>query len=320
MRPVLTGVCLSLLTLSLGCTPFKTGPAVIDDGKTWGAAAPKPADLVAYLNQNGQALRSVEAKSVFISAKQDNETIGGLEGFLACQKAAKPGTPPNFRLQALALGSPEVDIGSNSEEFWFWIKRSGPQPMVYHCAYADYPKVAASGRMPFPIQPEWVVEALGMAEYDRNGKYEMNESKATYDLVQRTRSAKGDEVVKVIAFHKPHHAGGSQVAAYILYETTNDAKHPYRELCSAVIEESKVVPVGSGKNAVLPTKVRLTCPKEKMVLTMELDKVQANVAFDQERITTLFTRQTLNNYKSYDLARGPDAPASSVRPAGGWNR
>jgi hypothetical protein len=320
MRPVLTGACLSVLMLSLGCGPFnKSNTSPIEQPKAWSTATPKAVDLVAYLNQNAQALQSVESKKVFISAKQENENVG-LEGFLACQKAARPGTPPNFRMQALALGSPEVDIGSNSEEFWFWIKRSGPQPMVYHCAYTDFPKVAAAGRMPFPVQPEWVVEALGMAEYDRSAKYEMNESKNTYDLVQRVRSPKGDEVVKVIAFHKPHRATGSQVAGYILYETTNDAKHPYREICSAVIEDSRVVPIGGGKSAVLPSKVRLTCPKEKMVLTMELEQVQANVAFDQERTATLFTRQTLNNYKSYDLARGPDDPASGVRPAGGWNR
>src|SRR5262249_39505506 len=159
-------------------------------------------------------------QKVFMTARQNNEHIGGLEGFLACQKAARPGTPANFRLQADALGSSEVDVGSNSQEFWFWIKRS-PQPYVYYCAYTDFEKVAARGRLPFPFQPEWVVEALGMAEYDAHQKYEVNDtSKDTYDLVQRTKSPRGTDVVKVIAFRKAPRPGTSPVAAHILYEAT----------------------------------------------------------------------------------------------------
>jgi hypothetical protein len=321
MRPVFTGACLGLLALSLGCTGFNkstTGPADLPSPK-WGVAPPRADDLVAYLNRNGQSIRSVEAKTVFITAKVDNEHQGGLQGFLDCQKGAKPGAPPYFRLQAEFAGSPEVDIGSNSEEFWFWIKRSGPQPVVYHCSYADYPAVAKRGAMPFPVQPEWVVEALGMAEYDPKAGYTVNETKTTYDLVQRTRSASGSEVTKVIAFHKAPRPGGSQVAAYILYEP--DSKGKLQLICSAVIEDSQVVQAGGGKTAVFPTKVRLSCPREKnLELTMELGKVQANVNFDQERMSDLFTRRWLKNYKSYDLARGPDAPTSGVRPVGGIDR
>jgi len=318
MRFILVGASLGLL--SLGCGSFNmkpngggSAPPVGWDHK------PKAEQLVAYLNQNGQSLQSIEAKKVFLTAKQNNEHVGGLEGFLACQKAARVGTAPNFRLTAQALGSDEVDIGSNSDEFWFWIKRS-PQPYVFHCAYVDYPAVAKRGAMPFPFQPEWVVETLGMATYDPAAKYEVSESSKTYDLVQRTQSAKGDEVTKVIAFHKNPRAGASQVAGYFLYQPTGNTKKPYDLLCSAVVDDSQVVAVGGGKSAVLPSKVRLSCPKESMELTVELGKVQVNVPFDRERSSVLFTRRTLGNYKSYDLARGPDAPASGIRPAGGIER
>jgi hypothetical protein len=318
MRRVLTGVCLSVLALSLGCNMFKppADPAIAPAPK-WGAAPPKAEDLVAYLNRNGQALTSIEAKKTFIKAKQGDETPIDLESYLACQKGARPGIPPYFRLQSYVFGNSEADIGSNSQEFWFWIKRS-PQPYVYHCSYADYPQVAARGAMPFPFQPEWVVEALGMAEYDPKAAYETHEAKSTYDLVQRTRSPRGNEVIKVIAFHKAPRVGASWVAAYMLYEA--DAKGKPQILCSAVIEESRAVALGGGKSAVLPTRVRLNCPREKMELTIDLGTVQPNVQWDQGRINDLFTRKTLQNYKSYDLARGPDSPASEVRPAGGLSR
>src|SRR5438128_193159 len=121
MRPMLVGAGLGLLTLSLGCNPFRPSPGPTDHPASKLSSAPKVEQLVGYLNQNAQSVRAIEAKKVFMTARQNNEHVGGLEGFLACQKAARPGTPPNFRLQAEVLGSSEVDIGSNSEEFWFWI-------------------------------------------------------------------------------------------------------------------------------------------------------------------------------------------------------
>jgi len=322
MRPVLVGACLGLLALSSGCGPFvnnKGGGTVADVTPRW-SGTPKPEQLVAVLNQNAQHVSSLEAKKVFLTARVNNEHQGAMEGFLACQKAGRPGTPPNFRLQADLLGTPRVDVGSNSDEFWFFVKDPARPYVVYYCSYADYPKVAARGAMPFPVQPEWVVEALGMAEYDPKQHYEVSAQKETYDLIQRARSPRGSEIVKVVSFHKSPRPGHSAVAAYILYETTNDAKRPYKEICSATITESQAVPVGGGKSVMMPSVVRLHCPQENTDLTIELGKVQANVSFDQERSGYLFTRQGLRNYKAYDLAQALDPAAGGVRPAGGVQR
>ncbi len=314
MRRVLAGACLALLALSAGCGPFNKGGAFAPDAAAprWNGT-PKPEQLVAVLNQNAATLTSLEAKDAFIKARANGEEIG-LGAYLACQKSARAGTPPNFRLQAQVLGTDEVDIGSNSEEFWFWIKRS-PQPYVYHCSYADYPKVASRGGMPFPFQPEWVAGALGLAEYDPKAKYDVHDSGKTYDLIEQTTSPRGTTVAKVTSFHKTPRNGATPVAGYFLYEL--DAKRHYDLVCSAVISDSQAVPVASGRSIVLPREVRLTCPKEKMELTIDLGKLRANVPFDQERISFLFTRRTLGNYKSYDLARGLDTATGEVRPAGG---
>jgi hypothetical protein len=318
MRRVLTGTCLGLLALSAGCKVFNPGPAPDPAPKTAWAGAPKADDLVAYLNRNAQPVTSIEAKDALVTAKQNGEQPIDLTSYLACQKGTRAGTPPNFRLQSYVVGNEEVDIGSNSQEFWFWIKRA-PQPYVYHCAYADYPDVAKRGAMPFPVQPEWVVEALGMAEYDPRAKYEVNESKTTYDLVQRTKSPRGADMAKVIAFHKSPRAGQSQVAAYILYEADAKGQFGKDPVCYARVDDSQAV-VAGGKTVVLPTKVTIRCPKERVELVINLGKTRVNQAFGQTDPTILFTRQTLNSYKSYDLARGPDAPAGGIRPAGGLER
>ena len=49
---------------------------------------------------------------------------------MACQK------PRDFRLRAKILGTPAVDLGSNDQEFWYWISKVNP-PHVYHCSYEN---------------------------------------------------------------------------------------------------------------------------------------------------------------------------------------
>ncbi len=309
---------LGLLALSAGCKVFNPTADTAVPVTYKGGAAPKAEDLVAYLNRNAQPVTSIEAPKCLVTAKQNGESPLDLDSYLACQKGSRPGTAPNFRLQSYVVGNEEVDIGSNSQEFWFWIKRA-PQPYVYHCSYADYPDVAKRGALPFPVQPEWVVEALGMAEYDPKAKYEVNNSGQTYDLVQRMRSPRGTELAKVIAFNKAQKPGQSQVAAYILYEADEKGNFGKDPICFARVEDSQAL-VAGGKTVVLPTKVRIQCPKEKVELTINLGKPKVNQPFGQSDPGILFTRRTLGNYKAYDLARGPDAAGSGVRPAGGIER
>ena len=70
----------------------------------------------------------------------------------------------NFRLRAdTGLTGPEVDLGSNDQLFWFWIKRNQP-PAVYFCRHEQFPTSRA--RQMIPIDPAWLVEALGTLGID----------------------------------------------------------------------------------------------------------------------------------------------------------
>ncbi|MFZ5828629.1 MAG: hypothetical protein ACOY3P_01005 [Planctomycetota bacterium] len=71
--------------------------------------------------------------------------------------------PRRLRLQASLLMSPELDLGSNDEAFWFWIKRSHP-PAVYFCRHDQF--YTSRARQMTPIEPQWLVESLGMVEFN----------------------------------------------------------------------------------------------------------------------------------------------------------
>src|SRR5262249_48093157 len=115
---------------------------------------PTEASLVAYLNRNAALIHALKCSDVDLDVKQGIQQWH-IRAKLACQK------PRNFRMQAVSVTQTEADIGSNDKEFWYWIKRG--DPYLIHCSYQD---LARGVRIPFPFQPEWVMEALGMSEYD----------------------------------------------------------------------------------------------------------------------------------------------------------
>ena len=59
-----------------------------------------------------------------------------------------------------ALARKVADFGSNDREFWYWISEDKP-PNLYHCSYSDLSR--GNVRLPFPLHPDWILEALGMS-------------------------------------------------------------------------------------------------------------------------------------------------------------
>jgi hypothetical protein len=293
---------LGTLLLS-GCTLF--GP--YHSGGTLPKELPPPPPkeaLIGYLNDNAGRIQSVNCPTMHIDATSGIESIGGIKGMLVCEKGR------NFRLGAFAMGAQEVDVGSNDKEFWFWIKRNEP-PYLMHCSYDDLN--TGRVRMPFPFQPEWIMEALGITPCGPPEKYELKTNPNTLELVEKARSPQGQPITKVTVFQRTRAEGNQpQVTAHILQDAAG------KEIVSAVITEVQQDPA---TGAILPRRVKLTCPSEKMTLKLFLEKVVVNDPKLPEREAALFTRPVLTGVTSYDLARGPDAPpASPVRRAGLFQR
>jgi hypothetical protein len=75
-----------------------------------------------------------------------------------------------LRLRAdTALSGPEMDLGSNDELFWFWIKRNQP-PALYHCRHDRFAFSAA--RQILPVDLTWLPHALGVATFEPGGNYQ----------------------------------------------------------------------------------------------------------------------------------------------------
>jgi hypothetical protein len=64
-----------------------------------------------------------------------------------------------------ALMGSEIDLGSNEDIFWIWIRRNQP-PALYYCRHDQY--AASPARRTLGIDPNWLIEAAGVTEIDPN--------------------------------------------------------------------------------------------------------------------------------------------------------
>jgi hypothetical protein len=260
------------------------------------AKAEAPA-LVNFLNLNARRVQNVRAK-VDIDCMADGRAVG-LAGAVACQK------PRDFRLRGSVLGKPAVDIGSNNDEFWYWISQASP-PYVYHCAYRDL----QTGKVPvpFPFQPDMVMSALGIAEYDEKAKYELRDDpkQPVLELVQDAISPTGQPVKRITVFNRyMAKEGQPQVVAHVLKDTSG------KLICKATVQK---VTVDRSSGAVVPTKVKLEWPEQRLSMTLMLSDVQTN-ALDATMGARLFSRADLA-HDSFDLARGVVDTPGGINRAG----
>ena len=63
----------------------------------------------------------------------------------------------------------EMDLGSNDELFWFWVKRNQP-PAFYFCRHDQF--AASAARQILPVEPTWLPRALGVVTLDPGGHYQ----------------------------------------------------------------------------------------------------------------------------------------------------
>ena len=303
MRRVLATAGLGAMLLVAGCNSWPhTRGANPGAGARASTETPTREALVDYLNRNARAVQSVDVGELDLDARQGVQSVG-LRGWMVCQK------PKNFRMTGQVFAKDAVDMGSNDREFWYWISKAEP-PYLFHCSYEDLAQGRA--RMPFPFQPDWIMESLGIQEYGPPENYQVVPRQNTVELVEMTRSPQGQPVRKVTVFNNSWTRGGSpQVTAHLLQDASG------KEICGAYITD---VQQDRATGAVLPRKLRLVWPSEKMSLAMTLAEVQVNTPIENQRAAVWFTRPTLDNVSPYNLARGPDASPTGIRRASGSYR
>src|SRR3954447_5025449 len=129
--------------------PGPAAPEILMEGATRD-------QIVAAVNQNSSRIQSITATGVTITIP-DMLGLPILSGNMAAER------PGRFRLTAGTIAGQELDIGSNDELFWMWIRRNQP-PAVYFCRHAQFAN--SNIRQFMPIEPAWLLAAMGIVDID----------------------------------------------------------------------------------------------------------------------------------------------------------
>jgi hypothetical protein len=123
-------------------------------------AQPTLDQIIATVHDNTQRVRSYMAPQAVL-------IVPGVPR-LSAQVACEP--PRRFRLRAqTAVTGSELDIGSNDDLFWLWIRRHQP-PMMLHCRHDQYEQ--SSARRLLPIRADWMPELLGLVNFRTEDRHE----------------------------------------------------------------------------------------------------------------------------------------------------
>lgn len=298
---------LALLLVPGGCI-FKTTPTrpVETPPQKMISKLPTEAELVSFLNKTetpNQKITAFSADRVWIEASAQGQKAPTIRGDLSCEK------PRSFRLRGKVAGLDQIDFGSNSERFWFWIKES-PEPHIFHCSYDDFEKGTP---LPFPFQPEWVVQVLGMGDYGDPANYKVTEKEKTFELSEET-TLQGKSVKKVIVFSK---YTTEVPRPQILEHRVSDAQG--KLICTARIDR---VARESRTGIVYPDIVTMEWPAEQIKMKLELGQVKLNQPSPPAEAASLYALPNWRNTRQVDLGRlnNRNSPSSRIQPVGSYYR
>ena len=190
-----------------------------------------------------------------------------------------------FRLKAdTILTGTEVDLGSNAQEFWFWMKRSQP-PALYYSSHADF--AASPVRSVLPIEPTWLVEALGMATFDPNAQHSGPRLIRPGQLEVRTDVQRpSGNMVKITIV--------DSTRAWILEQHIYTSQG--ERLASAVARNHRFDPI---TGVSLPTKVDVQIPQAQLNLSIDVSDYQVNRMVGDPNL--MFARPNYEGVPAVDL-------------------
>jgi len=212
--------------------------------------------------------------------------------------------PGRFRLKARSPIADEVDLGSNDELFWVWVRMNDPKEMYWcrHDRFDDSP-----ARQLIPVEPGWLIEALGVVHLDPRGEHRgpYPTKDGRLEIETRIRTPLGD-LTKVTVLDDRR--------GWVLQQRLFDAHG--KLLASAVGRKHYSVSVDGDPShrVALPKEVRIEWPPAKLSMTLDLGELEIN---PRDLSPELWTKPTYKGWRDVDLGGMRRSHALPTVPRGG---
>jgi hypothetical protein len=205
--------------------------------------------------------------------------------------------PRSFRLRAEKFIGTEVDLGSNDELLWFWIKHAQP-PALFFCRHDQFATSAA--RQIIPVEPEWLIEALGVVTFDPTAQH-MGPTPVGAGrleiLTKPTTPGKGFSRITII----------NDSLGVVLEQHVYDPQGI--RLASAVLSRHVRDPA---TGVTLPRHVEIQFPPAQREFSIDMAELQIN-GLTPDQAAQFFVKPSYSGYNEIDLAQpnGPATPAAN---------
>ena len=290
---LLLTICAGLPALASGChlfgrrnPPPPVFPAILQPGASL-------SQVIDAVNNNSRRIQSFSTQEAQLSGpgiplKLQNSTI-------AFQR------PMRLRIQAgTGMMGPELDVGSNDELFWVWIRRS-EKPGVFFCRHDRYASCPDARQI--PVEPGWLIEAFGIVEFSPNERPQgpVARSDGRLEIMTSRQTPCGLAAKKTVI-----DASTALVHEQHLYDQQG------RIVASVVVREHRLDPLSG---LVMPKIVDLQCPQAQFSMSVNLGNVEINGPAPS---SAMWTKPTIPGWPDVDLA-GPMGPQRRPQ-ATPWNQ
>ena len=272
------------------------------DRRTNWPAAPvlfqQPPDLGSLI----QVINSHTTRVRQLSVNRGRLTVAGVITTLRAELYYEQ--PRRFRLFAeTTLTGRELDMGSNDERYWMWLKPMRP-PAVLHGRHDQFEQSLA--RQFLPVSPDWLVQALGLVYLDPAGRHEgPRQIRPGVVQIETHLPSAGGELLRVLEVDEQR----GLVLAQHLYDAFGT------EVASAVASDHRFDPL---QGVSLPARVVVNLPTTPLTFTFEADSYAVNQPLPDPMSLWAMPDLSGSGYDYFDVANPYDMqrllPESSQRP------
>ena len=254
-----------------------------------GASVP---EIIAAVNQNTARIQTYTANNATLTVPGMPGPM--LQGNIAIER------PQRFRLRAgTALTGPELDLGSNEQLFWFWVKRNVP-PALYYTRHEQY--MTSAARQVLPVEPSWLMDALGLITLDPNAAYEGPFARSDGSMELRGQISTPSGTMTRVVVVDPNRAW---VLEQHLYDPAG------KPVASAVAQRHRYDPINQVS---LPERVAINVPGAQLALTLDMGQIAVNQPVGDAQ---MFALPVIDGFPAVDLSTlGPPpvgaAPTTSA--------
>ncbi len=209
-----------------------------------------------------QVIQAVNSNSDQITSLYCPRASLSGQGFPTLRTMVAFQKPNYFRLRAeTSLTGAELDLGSNDQAFWFWMRRNQP-PTLYFCRHDQFEHCPA--RQSLLFEPQWLIEALGMPRLDPRlpleGPLQLPNDRLEIRTVENTPQGSRTKSTIIDAIH-----------GCVVQQSVFDAQG--RLIASAEAFQHRRDPL---TNLILPAAVAIQSPAAQVSMRIDLGPVEVN--------------------------------------------